>query len=281
MAVRTVYENGYTFSIDTENGTTIATGRLQDVKAERNAQLQTKAGGELRESGDQGGHLVAAQHNGPPISENIFAQDGRLNQGVFKSIENAEHRLISNTQGNAEIYTERTAFVSNVHVISGIRPDAFMVRDNITYADGKVQDVYLSFPNMSVQEQEDINQVLETSILTEDTPNPGDALREFLSPEEYAQLMEETDTMLPNIRDEFDEQIASGRLDTVMEGNADTTDINGENTMDSSGWNFEMSTDDAMEVNAGDTWVFEVEGDIVSDADISVEDGMDSSLDED
>lgn len=280
MAVR-VIQNGYTFSIDT-NGTTIAAGRLQDVKAERNAQLQAKAGGVLRESGDQGGHLVAAQHNGPPISENLFAQDGRLNQGVFKSMENAEHRLISNPQGKAEIYTERTAFVSNVHAANGMRPDAFMIHDNIAYGDGRRgQDIHLSFSNMSVHEQEEINHVLETSFLPEEMPNPGDALREFLSPEEYTQLMEETDTMLPNIRDEFDEQITNDRLEAVMEKNTDTLDINGENTIDSSVWNFETQTDDTMEANAGDTWDVEVGGGSVSDADISIDDGMDSSLDED
>lgn len=280
MAVRTIHESGYTFLID-ENGTTIAAGRLQDIKAERNARLQAKAGGELRESGDQGGHLVAAQHNGPPISENLFAQDGRLNQGGFKSLENAEHRLISDPQGKAEIYTERTAFVSNVHAENGNRPDSFMVNDNIRYADGSVQDVHLSFSNMTVQEQEDINQVLETSILPEDISNPGDTLREFMSPEEYAQLMEETDTVLPNIRDEFDVQITSAQSEMEMEENIDTLDINGENTTDSSVWNYEILADDIVETNAGCAWDVEVEGGSVQDADIGVDDGMDSLLDED
>ncbi len=82
--------------------------------------------------------------------------------------------------------------------------DAYMVNDHVTFADGKTQDVHLSFSNMSKAEQTQLNEQT-SAIFDTGEPNPGDSLREQMSPQEYSQLMEEIDPALPSIQDEFAE----------------------------------------------------------------------------
>lgn len=203
MAERIISANGYDFSVNTGTETITAAGKLQSVMAPRDAQVQIKAGGTERLSTDHGGHIISAAANGPAIPENLTAQDAHLNQGPFKSMENAEQRLLAH---DASIQTERTAFVSGQHSPTGSRSDVYMVNDEITYADGQTQNVHLSFANLSVSEQENLNQALDAHTDMLHMLNPGDGLREELTPEEYAELMEETDHSLPNIKDEFIEQ---------------------------------------------------------------------------
>lgn len=128
--MRTIEVNGYEFTVDTVTGTTMAAGELQNKAASRDSKMQVQAGEELRLETDQGEHLVAAVHNGPAIKENLFAQDAHLNQSQFKVVENAERRLISNTDYPASIYTERTAYMPHAKQSNGVRPDAFMIMDN-------------------------------------------------------------------------------------------------------------------------------------------------------
>lgn len=159
--MRKIEVNGYEFTENTSTGTTTAAGELQNVVASRDSKMQTQAGGALRLETDQGGHLVAAVHNGPAIKENLFAQDGHLNQSQFKVVENVERRLISNKDSTASIYTEYIAYMSHEKQNNGVRPDAFMINDTITYANRNKQEVHLSFPNMTTARQENINQELE------------------------------------------------------------------------------------------------------------------------
>lgn len=194
--------NDYTYTIY-DNGTVTAEGNLQDAKASRNGMQHLDVGGSAKEPGDQKGHLIAARANGAAVKENLFAQNGNLNQGTYKKMENAEmHQIRDNS---ARIYTEKTAFVSN-KAESGMRPDAYMVHDTITYADGQVQHVNLSFANMSSPEQMQLNEISSPFSL-ESADNPGDVLRAEMTEAEYAALMEQTDECMPNINDEFMEQV--------------------------------------------------------------------------
>lgn len=276
MSTRTVEANGYEFTVDSVTGTTIATGEIQNETASRNNKMQVQAGDELRMSTDQGGHLVAASHNGPAIRENLFAQDGHLNQGQFKTIENAERRLVSNTENPVSIYTERTAYMSHPQQEKGVRPDAFMINDTITYADGSKQEVHLSFANMTVEQQENINQELGENVDMENIPNPGDTLRENMSAEEYADLMEKTDTELPGLKEEFEEHITNDNLqsmDVTMEVDAmEATDITNSNSAD---WDFDSSVY-GNEADVSDSWDCGAECDAGVDGS-SADAGADSS----
>lgn len=204
MGERVIIANGYQFTVNAETGTTTATGTVQSAPAKRDARLQAEAGGTLRAATDQGGHLVGAKANGPAIPENLSAQDRRLNQGPYKTVENAEQRLLAE---NASIETEKTAFISGQRSPTGSKPDAYMVNDRITYADGQIQEVHLSFTNLTAAEQEELNQSLSIYEDMTDVPNPGDELRADLSTPEYSELMETTESSLNSIRGEFDEQI--------------------------------------------------------------------------
>lgn len=215
--MKTVEANGYKFAVDTNTGTTTATGELQNEMASRNSKMQAQAGGELRLETDQGGHLVAAVHNGPAIRENLFAQDSHLNQSQFKVVENAERSLIANKDSLASIYTERTAYMSHPKQNNGARSDAFMINDTITYANGSRQEVHLSFSNMTVNQQENINQELERNINIEDISNPNDELRNSMTSWEYADLMVKTDTELPELKQEFEEHITNENLQNMYE----------------------------------------------------------------
>jgi len=195
-----IHINGYTFSIDAKTGTTVATGQIQAEKAERNTYLQRVAGGELRQAGDQGGHLVAVQHGGPPIRENLFAQDGKLNQGGFKELEQAEHKLITDPERSVSIETKRFAYMSQpAQSLKDARPEAFMINDTIKEGDVQ-QEVHLSFANLSTGEQEAFNAAVGQLELP---PEASVSLPEGLSQEEYAQIMEETDATLPSVGDEI------------------------------------------------------------------------------
>ncbi len=159
--------------------------------------MQQKVEGKT--STDHSGHLIAAQQNGPAIKENLFAQDGHLNQGPYRSMENAELGLVRN---GATVYTEKTAYIPHA-TETGARPSAFIANDTITYADGHTQHVNLSFANLTVVQQEEYAQMAAESQIDMECENPGDTLRENMSTQEYASLMEETDYSLLNIRDEY------------------------------------------------------------------------------
>lgn len=201
---KTVEANGYIFSVE-DTGTITATGQIQVENAARNQSMQSKAGGTSRLSDDHGGHIVAASQNGPAIPENLVAQNGNLNQGSYRAVERAETNAVKND--NVNIDTEKTAYVSNVNQDGNSRPDAFMVNDTITFADGHKEDVHLSFTNVSNATQQawenELNQNPDALNMYDEVPNPGDVGRESMSKEEYAELMESTDKDLPSIGDMY------------------------------------------------------------------------------
>lgn len=195
MAKTTVEANGYVFVTD-ETGTVTATGALQDKMASRKG-MPKKAGGSLREAGDHNGHGVAARFNGPPIGANISAQNGKLNQGAFKRMENAEAAVLKD---GGKITTERIAYSSRRAADGSVRPDAYMINDRVIYKDGERQNLHQCFANLSPKEQAEMNAIVQA----QDIPElQSDALREQMPPQQYAELMQETDKSLPDIKGEY------------------------------------------------------------------------------
>lgn len=193
--------NGYTFTWDTETGTTEAAGVYDPTPAERSPALQREAGGTLRGSTHQGGHLVPARANGPAIPENHFAQEKDLNLSTVKKLENAEYRVAVDPNVTS-LYTDRTAFVSSQHTATGQVPDAFLFSDRITYGDGRVVDAHFSFENLPHSQQELLHEEVAQFDIP-DVPNPNDGLREAMDPAEYAALMEEMPVDL-SVQEELD-----------------------------------------------------------------------------
>lgn len=194
MAKTTVEANGYVFVTD-ETGTVTATGALQDKMASRKG-MPKKAGGSLREAGDHNGHGVAARFNGPPIRANISAQNGKLNQGEFKRMENAEAAVLKD---GGKITTERIAYSSRKAADGSVRPDAYMINDRVK-KDGELQNVHFSFTNISPEKQAEMNAIVQAQDIPE---QQSDELREQMTPQQYAELMQKTDKSLPDIKGEY------------------------------------------------------------------------------
>lgn len=263
-AESTIESNGYSFTTD-DNGTVVATGDLQSSTAARDGAMQASAGGSARLDNDDGGHLIAARANGPAIQENLSAQNSNLNRSSFKVMENAEQNAI---RDGAKISTERTAFVGNDVAPDGSRrPDAYMVNDHITFADGKTQDVHLSFSNMSKAEQAEMNEQT-SAIFDTGEPNPGDGLRAQMTTEEYAELMEETEGDLPSIRDEFSEWDASVSNNMISE----PAEANGATSMDFTAETSAIESDAAVASDDFGT-------DFSSEADLGADPGADPGAD--
>lgn len=190
--------NGYEYTTY-EGGTTTAKGFSQDIKASRNG-MGKDIGGEYKLDSDDRGHLIGAQHNGSAQDINLSAQDSSLNRGPYRTVENTEMAITRDTNNPGTVYMEKTAYTTNASEV-GSRPEAYMVNDIITYADGQTQRVNLSFANLSPQEQEMYGE--EAAKYDIEADNPGDQLRESMSEEEYSELMESTEDSLPSIKDEY------------------------------------------------------------------------------
>lgn len=181
MSNKTYIDNGYTFTVY-DNGTKSAEGTVPTEGVNCKGRVTPDG----MKTGDQRGHLIAAQEGGPNKGYNITAQNGNLNQGQYKTVENAE---VSLARQGYDVSTSKTAFVSNQE---GGRPDAYMINDTVTASDGKVQSINLSFQNESKSEQAAQNQMLENEIDIDDSLN-SNPLRETMKAEEYSVLMQETD----------------------------------------------------------------------------------------
>lgn len=197
MSDKTYIDNGYTFTVY-DNGTKSAEGKVPTEGVNCKGRVTPDG----MQTGDQRGHLIAAQEGGPNKGYNMTAQNGNLNQGQYKTVETAEATLAK--QGY-DVNVSKTAFVSNQE---GRRPDAYMINDTITSPDGKTQSVNLSFQNESRATQEAQNQLLENEVDIDDSLsiNP---LRDSMNATEYSALMEETNSSLPSLKDSFDMQNAT------------------------------------------------------------------------
>lgn len=151
-------------------------------------------------STDERGHIQASSLGGSNTRDNVVAQARDVNHGGYLSMEKGERAALENNT----IQSEKIAFATNQ---PGNRADVFMVNDTVTNSSGQSQNVHLSFANMTYAEQESMNEtaISKASDMLDADPNPGDSLRESMSSEEYAGLMEETDATLPNIEDMYSE----------------------------------------------------------------------------
>lgn len=197
---------------------------------------------------DEKGHNNASSLGGSNNRDNVFPQSKDLNHGSYLQMEKGEKDVLQ-AQGN--IHSEKTAFISNQ---PGGRPDAFMVNDHITYANGVTQDVHHSFTNLTNAQQESINASLQGHTDMLNAPNPGDTLRDHMSPADYAHVMEETDASLPGIRDTYD-----GNWISNTPAGPNTASGNSFNTVSAS-WSFDAATGTEAVTStppADSSWSFE------------------------
>lgn len=79
-----VVRNGYSYTLDSADRTTVVTGTLtQASDRQRSHSAQAGAGGSDRLATDDGGHYIAARFNGPTDTFNHFAQDTNFNRVVI------------------------------------------------------------------------------------------------------------------------------------------------------------------------------------------------------
>lgn len=152
------------------------------------------------------GHINASSLGGANTTDNITPQHSDLNRagGAYYAMEQGERTALQN---GAVIVSSKTAIVNSQ---LGDRAEAFMVSDNITYADGHTESIYHSFINASYAEQQLWNDQSAALPDTFDAPNPGDVLGSSMSSSEYAELMENTDAELPGIAEDYDAASFSG-----------------------------------------------------------------------
>lgn len=104
-----------------------------DRNNERDPQAQLKAGGDFRQKGDDGMHLISRVANGSKGEENLIAGDHSINRGSYKSMENSVIRAVENTpDGNVSM---------RVDTFGGKdRPDIIQVHNTLTDKDGNIID---------------------------------------------------------------------------------------------------------------------------------------------
>ncbi len=180
--------------IDQKTGNVIWKGDLQITKGNHmNMPLRTEA----YLPGDERGHINASSLSGSNSRLNIVPQNADVNHGAYYSMERGERTALQN---DASIHSTKTAVVNGK---PGDRPEAFMVSDNITYADGHTESIHHSFANASYAEQQAWNDESASIPDTFEASNPSDGLRSTMSISDYASLMEATDAELPGIAEDY------------------------------------------------------------------------------
>jgi len=193
--------------------------------------------------GDERGHLAGSALGGTNSTDNVVAQNYDVNHYSFQGVERGETSAISDQ--HASIQSERTAIVDGE---VGGRPNTFLINDTVTYADGHTENLHFSFTNESYADQQAWNDQSAALPDTFDAPNPGDALRESMDPQAYAELMEETDALLPSLEDEFAPADYSGVPDAGVQ--ADAMDMDAGASVQSDDGAF-ASSDDDLGADAG------------------------------
>ncbi len=208
-------------SIDPETGNVIYSGPLEITKGDhRNMPARTAA----YLPGDERGHITASSLGGSNSTANVVAQHHDVNR-AFVSMEQGERTALRN---GSEIYSEKTAVVNGK---PGGRPEAFLISDAVTYADGHTESIHHSFTNVSNAEQESYTQSAELPD-TFDAANPGDGLRESMAAEEYADLMESTDAELPGVAADYAPADYSGAPAADCSADADAASAGDEASAD-------------------------------------------------
>lgn len=184
------------YTVDPVNGNVNYTGPSETTKGNHKGMPSRT---EAYLPTDERGHVQASSEGGSNKRDNIVPMAHDLNHGSYLHMENAEKAAHND---GVKVTSDKTAFVDSK---PGDRPTAFIVNDTLEFQDGTTQNVHLSFANMENDQQTAINNesIAAASELMDEFDNPGDALRESMTAEEYAALMEETDAALPNIADNF------------------------------------------------------------------------------
>ena len=198
-------------SVNPENGDVTFKGSLETMKGDH-TKMPPRTEAYL--PGDERGHVNASSLGGINDTANVVAQNKDVNHRGYRSAERGETKTLNN---GASINSEKTAIVGGK---VGDRPNTFLVNDSITYPDGHVETVHLSFTNESYATQDSLNEQSSALPGTYEAPNPNDGLRDTMTPEEYTELMEETDPSLPNIADEYEPSDFSGLPDSVSNSGA-------------------------------------------------------------
>ena len=134
----TTYEKkGYTYQTDNHANPIRVSGELHLKKAERTPQ-QTEIG-RLGKPGDQGGHIIGAQFEGPSDAFNIRPQDASLNHHEYDKLESEWVKALNEgktVKADIELrYAEST-----------IRPDRYIIHYSI---DGDAKTIRLN--NQAIQ----------------------------------------------------------------------------------------------------------------------------------
>ncbi len=166
--------------------------------------------------GDERGHVNASSLGGINSRANVVAQHSDLNHGAYYSMEQGERTALQN---GATVQSEKTAVVNGQ---PGERPTAFSVNDSVTYPDGHTESIHHSFANESYATQDAWNHSCAALPGTFDEANPGDSLRDSMTPEAYSEVMAETDASLPSISDDYAPADFSGVPD-ASEGSSSTS----------------------------------------------------------
>ena len=132
-------------------------------------------------------------------ASNVAPMASDLNRagGAYYAMEQGERAALQN---GAAIESTKTAVVDGQ---PGDKPQVFMVNDTITYADGHTETIHHSFTNASNAEQQAWNDACAALPDDVESPNPGDGLRDSMTSAEYNELMETTDSALPNVAEEY------------------------------------------------------------------------------
>ena len=213
-------------SIDSTNGNVSWKGPLSVEKGDHSG-MPPRTDAYL--PGDEKGHVNASSLAGDNSEANVVAQNKDLNHGGYLSIERGERDALQN---GADIYSEKTAIVDSQ---PGDRPSTFIVNDTVTYADGHSENIYNSFTNESNANQVEWNDMSSSLPDTYDAPNPEDNLRDLMGAEEYADLMEETDTALFNLTADYAPSDFSGDPYAISENETDIADSISDNSVDDGG----------------------------------------------
>lgn len=172
-----------------------AEGYLVHEKGNRDAKAQLEAGGIYREPDDDGGHLIPTANKGSSGLENIDAQNKNLNRSSYKIHENQINREID--AGN-KVYEHVETFKSN-----GIdRPNAYMGYYIVENDNGERQWEAFSYTNVSSQEQEEWNQVIQSM----DYDN------------QYDENITEHSSMVDDLNNEYDQSISESNDFSMDDG---------------------------------------------------------------
>lgn len=181
----------FTADVDSKSGTIIQKGELNTQKGDHK-HMPKRTNAYLPD--DERGHIQASSLGGDNSKNNVVPQSKDLNHGAYYQMELGEKDAL---EAKATIESEKIAYSSGG---PGSRPDAFMVNDTITRADGKVDQVHLSFANLSNKEQESHE---KTASEHTDMLGEPDYKSMGVSKEEYNALMDESEDSGINVRDEY------------------------------------------------------------------------------